>query len=176
MKIIFLILLMMSPSLFAELPLSVSEYIFGISGLSNYVGFCSNDGIKKFDNRVFFFSEANVKTAQIKDLLPGKRNLYSILMYTNFIAKINQTEEVCGKFYNMRENLCRKFDSKKISEIQKKDNCLVFSGKDIDGLRWDVFATAVKSNDQWYVRCNFINECHKAGKFISCEDFAIEEQ
>ena len=49
------ILLTMPLSLFAELPPSVSEYLFGMSGWSNYVGFCSNDGIKKFDNRVFFF-------------------------------------------------------------------------------------------------------------------------
>lgn len=56
---------------------------------------------------------------------------------------------------------------------KEKDNSLIFfSGKDIDGLKWDVYAVAARSYNQWYVSCEFINGCHKAGKFISCDDFA----
>ena len=55
-------------SLFAELPESIPEFICDEADMTNYVEWCTCDGIYKFPNKVFLFSEATVATALIKGL------------------------------------------------------------------------------------------------------------
>lgn len=173
MKMIFLILLMMLPSLFAELPESIPEFICDEADMTNYVEWCTCDGIYKFPNKVFLFSEATVATALIKGLNEGHRNSYRIFMSTNIVVEPNRKNDMQQQFYSMHKKLCSRFDSKNLGKVHSSGDRLIFAGKDIDGLRWDVCAIAVKTNNQWYVTCEFVNEYHKAGKFISCEDFFV---
>ena len=80
MKTFSFLTFMISSSLFAELPESIPEFICDEADMTNYVEWCTCDGIYKFPNKVFLFSEATVATALIKGLNKGLRDSYRIFM------------------------------------------------------------------------------------------------
>lgn len=147
----------------AELPMSVPEYIFGQSGMTNYVDWCTVDGLKEFRRKVFFFSRAVVKTSETE--LPGVRNSYQISMATDLDVGMLGKEDVWRGMCRMRRALCGKFGQDRISEIRDEGAKMSFCGKDVDGLKWDVWVLAVQSNSLWHVSC----ELHREGKYVGCE-------
>lgn len=169
MRVGFALFALMTSFAFAELPMSVEEYIFGQSGMTDYVGWCTRDGVKKFNRKVFLFSQATVRTAETKEGFVGDRNSYQIQMSTNLEAKVFGKEQIRHEFFRMRSTLVNEFDQEKICDIREEDSKIHFCGRDIDGLKWDVYAIATCSNSQWHVSCEFVNEYHRQGKFISCE-------
>ena len=99
MKTFSFLTFMISSSLFAELPESIPEFICDEADMTNYVEWCTCDGIYKFPNKVFLFSEATVATALIKGLNKGLRDSYRIFMSTNIVVEPNRKIDMQQQFH-----------------------------------------------------------------------------
>ena len=157
---------------FAELPQSLDEVLFGISGGTNYVKWMGTDGTLKFDRPFAIFDKAKFRMHYpTNDFAPRH---YSIEMErefpdesssTNMVDLIRKAESILLKSFR-GQKFKRKYDGG-----HYQSSCT-----NIDGRGWDAFfsfAPLLKNGKTFYVtKARFFNPLHREGRFVSCEDFA----
>ena len=159
---------------FAELPQSVEDVLFTITGGTNYVKWMRTEGTLKFDRPFAIFDKAQFSMHYpTNDFTPRH---YSIEMErefpdesssTNLVDLIQKAESILLKSFN-GQSFKRHYDG-----TRYQSSCV-----DIDGLGWDacfyVMPMPGISNMFFVARSRFYNSLHREGRFISCDDFECD--
>ena len=171
-KTITLILLFLVSNAFAELPESVSEFLFEEVGEHDYVSWSGRDGDFVFPRKFLFFTGAHFSTARLK--FDNEKILYRIYMQTNLPSFVAGTE-IYKKINGLRLSLEHRFD--KPIRLVKSDrgDTISFFVQDLDSRKWDVSVSAVSNALGWEINCDVRNPYQEDGKFISCEDLLMDE-
>ena len=160
---------------FAELPQSLDEVLFGISGGTNYedyVKWMRTDGTLKFDRPFTIFDKAQFRMHYpTNDFAPRH---YSIEMErefpdesssTNLVDLIKKAEGILLKSFR-GQKFQQQFDGAHYQSL-----CA-----NIDGRGWDAYFSVehLPNNGKisYVTKARFFNSLHRVGRFVSCEDFA----
>ena len=174
-RLVFAIALCWTSWAFAELPLSLDDALFGISGGTNYedyVKWLKTDGTMKFDRTFVIFDKAQFHMHYpTNDFAPLH---YSIEMEREFSDESSSTNLV--DFIQKAESiLLQSFGGKKFKRLYDGVN-YQSSCTNIDGRGWDAFFSVapLRNNGKtsYVAKARFFNPLHREGRFVSCEDFA----
>ena len=174
-RLVFAIALCWTSWAFAELPLSLDDALFGISGGTNYedyVKWLKTDGTMKFDRAFVIFDKAQFRMHYpTNDFAPLH---YSIEMEREFSDESSSTNLV--DFIQKAESiLLQSFGGKKFKRLYDGVN-YQSSCTNIDGRGWDAYFSveylANKGKNSYVAKARFFNPLHREGRFVSCEDFA----
>ena len=174
-RLVFAIALCWTSWAFAELPLSLDDALFGISGGTNYedyVKWLKTDGTMKFDRTFVIFDKAQFHMHYpTNDFAPLH---YSIEMEREFSDESSSTNLV--DFIQKAESiLLQSFGGKKFKRLYDGVN-YQSSCTNIDGRGWDAYFSveylANKGKNSYVAKARFFNPLHREGRFVSCEDFA----
>ncbi len=173
--LITVIMCCLGPWVSAELPQSLDEVLFGISGGTNYedyVKWMRTDGTMKFDRPFVTFDKAQFRMHYpTNDLAPRH---YSIEMEREFPDESSSTNLV-----DLMEKaeclLLKSFSGQKFKRqydgVHYQSSCT-----NIDGRGWDAgfFVVPLSRNGKtaYVAKARFFNPLHREGRFVSCEDFA----
>ena len=156
----------------AELPQSLDEVLFGISGGTNYVKWMRTDGTLKFDRPFTIFDKAKFcMHYPTNDFAPRH---YSIEMEREFPDESSSTNLV-GLIQKAESILLKSFRGQKFKR-QYDGGHYQSSCTNIDGRGWDAgFSVVLLSRNgktDYVAKARFFNPLHREGRFVSCEDFA----
>ena len=174
-RLVFAIALCWTSWAFAELPLSLDDALFGISGGTNYedyVKWLKTDGTMKFDRTFVILDKAQFRMHYpTNDFAPLH---YSIEMEREFSDESSSTNLV--DFIQKAESiLLQSFGGKKFKRLYDGVN-YQSSCTNIDGRGWDAYFSveylANKGKNSYVAKARFFNPLHREGRFVSCEDFA----
>ena len=155
----------------AELPPSVEDVLYTITGGTNYIKWMTRDGTIIFHKPFVIFDRAQFRVhCPTNDLSPMH---YSIEMKREF-ANVSSSANIVDYMHEAECLLLRSFKgqtfTRKYDGVHYQSSCA-----DIDGLGWDVCFLVMplsKTGKTSYVsKAVFYNPLHREGRFISCEDF-----
>ena len=170
MKSFVTIAIMFNLAALAELPPSLDDVLFSMTGGTNYVAWIATEGEIAFRKPFSLFGSARFRSFHPTNDAPSlhysitmEKRFYGVASPSNIIESLKQAEGVLQKQFEQR--FSRREDS---SSYQSK--CI-----DIDGLGWDAsFCVEPVSEGNamptYIAKAVFYNSLHKEGRFVSCED------
>ena len=172
MKRLILIVTMLDLVALAELPPSLDDTLFSLTGGTNYMAWMTTNGEIVFRKPFSVFTTAYFQSYQPTNDMPllhhtitMEKRFYGITNAMELIKSLNNAESVLQKHFG------RAF-------IRRQNEGCIYHSKcfDIDGLGWDVSfwiegLPKDKVSSSYSVKALVYNSLHKAGRFVSCEDF-----
>ena len=178
MKGFITIVALLNLAAFAELPQSLDQVLFGICGGTNYVDYVEwmkADGTLAFHKPFVIFDRAQFQMHYpTNDFAPRHYSIEmecefsNVTSSTNLVNYIQKAECILLKSFKGR-TFKRRYDG-----VHYQSSCA-----DIDGLGWDAcFYVLPLQRDgkiSYVAKAKFYNSLHRAGRFVSCEDFDVCE-
>ena len=171
MKSFVTIAIMFNLAVLAELPPSLDDVLFSMTGGTNYVAWMAAEGEIAFRKPFSLFGSARFQSFHPTNDVPSfhcsitmEKRFYCVTSPSNIIESLKQAEGVLQKQFEQR--FSRREDN---SSYQSK--CI-----DIDGLGWDASFCVEPVSDEnatatYIAKAVFYNPLRKEGRFVSCEDF-----
>ena len=155
---------------FAELPLSLTEALFEITGGKDYDQWLALHGPVKFPQKFSCFQGGVFRSRFDKNPPFGLR--YEIVMRHEFVGKTNVVE-VVPDIKKAERLLLEKFKSKQFI-VEVSSNKYHSVCRDIDRRGWSVEFTVTQTGETNapIAAARFYNPLHGEGRIRSCEDFA----
>ncbi len=165
------IVIMLMLGITAELPPSVEDVLYDVTGGTNYIKWMTRDGTIIFHKPFVIFDRAQFRVhCPTNDQSPMH---YSIEMKREF-ANVSSSTNIVDYMHEAECLLLRSFKgqtfTRRYDGVHYQSSCA-----DIDGLGWDVsfsvrplFEAGITS---YVSKAIFYNPIHRKGRFISCEDF-----
>ena len=165
------IVIMLMLGITAELPPSVEDVLYDVTGSTNYIKWMTRDGTIIFHKPFVIFDRAQFRVhCPTNDQSPMH---YSIEMKREF-ANVSSSTNIVDYMHEAECLLLRSFKgqtfTRRYDGVHYQSSCA-----DIDGLGWDVsfsvrplFEAGITS---YVSKAIFYNPIHRKGRFISCEDF-----
>ena len=168
--VIVLIALCWTSLAFSELPLSLTEALFEITGGEDYEQWIKLHGAVKFPQKFICFQGGVFHSRLDKNPPFGLR--YEIVMRHEFVGETNVVE-VVPDIKKAEGLLLEKFKSRRFDVIVTSNKYHSVC-RDIDGRGWTVDFTITQTGETNapIAVARFFNPLHREGRFVSCEDFA----
>lgn len=165
------IVIMLMLGITAELPPSVEDVLYAITGGTNYMKWMTTDGTIIFHKPFVIFDRAQFRVhCPTNDLSPlhysieMKREFTNVSSSTNIVDYMHEAECLLLKSFK-GQTFTWQYDG-----VHYQSSCA-----DIDGLGWDasflVMPLPKEGKTSYVSRAMFYNPLHREGLFISCEDF-----
>ena len=168
--IVILLVLFRVSLAFAELPLSLTEALFEITGGEDYDQWIKLHGAVKFQRKFSCFEGGVFRSRLDKNPPFGLR--YEIVMRHEFAGETNVVE-VVPDIKKAEGLLIEKFKSSRF-DVTVSSNKYHSACRDIDRRGWtvDFTITQIGETNAPIAVARFFNPLHKKGRSRSCEDFA----
>ena len=171
MKSFVTIAIMFNLAALAELPPSLDDVLFSMTGGTNYVAWMATEGEIAFRKPFSLFGSARFQSfhptndaSSLHYSITMEKRFYGVANPSNIIESLKQAEGALQKQFEQR--FLRRRDN---TSYQSK--CI-----DIDGLGWDASFCVEQVSDEnatatYIAKAVFYNPLRKEGRFVSCEDF-----
>lgn len=168
--IVILVTLFRVSLAFAELPLSLTEALFDITGGKDYEQWLKLHGLVKFPKKFSCFQRGVFRSRFDKNPPFGLR--YEIVMQHEFVEKTS-VDEVVPDIKKAEEILLKRFKHSRFC-VTVSSNKYHSVCRDIDGRGWsaEFSITQIGVTNAPIAAARFYNPLHRDGRFRSCEDFA----
>ena len=154
-SIIMSIVIMLMLGITAELPPSVEEVLYAITGGTNYVKWMTTDGTIMFHKPFVIFDRAQFRVHYpTNDLSPMHYSIEMKREFTNVLSSTNIVDY-------MHEAECLLLKSFKGHTFSRQ----------YDGVHFAVTPLLNNGKTFYVSKARFFNQLHREGRFISCEDF-----
>ena len=170
-SIIMSIVIMLMLGITAELPPSVEEVLYAITGGTNYVKWMTTDGTIMFHKPFVIFDRAQFRVHYpTNDLSPMHYSIEMKCEFTNMSSSTNIVDYMHEAECLLLKSFTGQTFTRKYDGVHYQSSCA-----DIDGMGWDaIFSVTPFLNNgktSYVSKAKFFNQLHREGRFISCEDF-----
>ena len=168
------IMIMLMLGTTAELPPSVEDVLYDITGGTNYVKWMTSDGTVAFRKPFVIFDRAHFRVHYpTNDLSPMHYSIEMEQIFTNASSSSNMVDFIRKAECILLKSFEGQTFKRLYDGVHYQSSCV-----DIDGLGWDASFSVMpllEAGITSYVsKAIFYNPLHKEGRFISCEDFENE--
>ncbi len=174
MRQIFTWYIIMGSMAYAELPQNLDQVLFGICGgtsYTDYVKWIKSEGTIVFHRPFVIFDRAQFQMHYpTNDFAPRHYSIEMECEYSNITSSTNLVNYIQKAECILLKSFTGQIFRRQYDGVHYQSSCT-----DIDGLGWDAsfYVMPLQRNGKisYVAKAKFYNSLHRAGRFISCEDF-----